>query len=799
MRENKNTFSNTLKNIFDITYSTLAPNLYSMLDENNILGIYDEKTIITKNNNFVMGIEVYGASHTNVSLEHIHEMRDIRAMVIKNIDAEFDCKILIKRREKIFNRNYNLKNTYAKTLINLWEGNEKIYENKFYILIETKNKTISGFLERKKSEMTTTTKEDSQGVSEIKITYATKYNLLQQNIDRALQGLGSFEPRQLNANEILNIYAEHINGFETNVNVGDIGILGDSYVASNVEFFKDYYVQDYNGVKKYKRIIAIKAYDCEQISSLAINGLLYGDFEIDVNVYIERIEKSKASAKLRDKIKTNYKSPAVQELIDLKALLDSDRESMQFVTFNIICMEDSKEELNITSKFIVNALKENELIAVFETINQKPAFFSFFPSKAYLNARKRLQITKAIATLILFEKDNIGFEKNSWGKYPLSVFKNQNKSPFLFNLHTKDTDDSNELGHTMIIGGTGAGKTTLMSWIMLNVLKYENVNTLALDSANGLYSITKYLDGEYNGGESFSINPFSLKDSQENRNFLIAWMSVLLNITNDNKEEAESYKKLTNVVNNLFDTLKKDDENHKEFNIKEAYFAMEKLRNEGVEINLESAKNNKFFNSLRDSIDFKKNLTSINMDFISQNERDAGLIAFYMFHKMIYTSKTDNKGFFIFVDEALTYLKNKTIAERINFIITQARKLNGVIALAFQDLNQLDKIEQRDSFIANMGQFIIFPTKNLEVFEKYNIQLSETEKFFLFNTPLHSRQVLVKNRILDTSNIISVDLSKLGDNLKFLSSDADKVQKIKQLEASNPTQWRELYLRGIQK
>ncbi|GAA8722261.1 hypothetical protein HpDR94b_11890 [Helicobacter pylori] len=76
----------------------------------------------------------------------------------------------------------------------------------------------------------------------------------------------------------------------------------------------------------------------------------------------------------------------------------------------------------------------------------------------------------------------------------------------------------------MIIGATGAGKTTLISYLMMSALKYSNIDILALDRLNGLYSFTKYFDGIYNQGENFHINPFSLEDSATNRAFYCIFM-----------------------------------------------------------------------------------------------------------------------------------------------------------------------------------------------------------------------------------------------------------------------------------
>ena len=64
-----------------------------------------------------------------------------------------------------------------------------------------------------------------------------------------------------------------------------------------------------------------------------------------------------------------------------------------------------------------------------------PMFFSFFPNRNRLNFRKRLLSSQNIASLIILEKQNCGFSRNSWGDRHLTIFRNQDKSPYLFNFH----------------------------------------------------------------------------------------------------------------------------------------------------------------------------------------------------------------------------------------------------------------------------------------------------------------------------------------------------------------------------
>lgn len=770
--------------IYNTMFETL-PNQYSLCEENNILGLFDEYYLLTKTENFVAGIEISGTNYNSATNNDILELAITRVNALNALNDDLELRIVAKRREFFYNKSYDIHNEYASTIINEWESRERVFTNSYYLILETRNKGAKGFFEKKKLEMTTSINEDNKN----NITYTSKIVALKAVIERFLQTLSIFEPKQLSSTQLLQLYAEYINGTFIPITAPN-GILSDSYINSNIYFKKDYFIQDFNGLETYNRFIGVKAYDNEKITSIPMSVILHSDIELDVYLSIEPIAKEKAQSKIKSKLKL---APQIikHQLIELKEMIDSDRLLMQHFSYCILVKAKNKEELNSNTQEILNELKNAGIIAVVETLNLQPTFFSIFPNKAFLNARRRLHTSKTISTMILFEKEYLGKTKNSWGDTPVAVFKNQSMSPYLFNFHADDSE--NVVGHTMIIGGTGAGKTTLLSFLMANLFKYD-IDILALDRINGLFAVTEFLNGEYNHGENFYINPFTLPYDTENITFLSSWLATMIgvNIEARTADEAEKLKAIEKVVQDLYHSLTPQ---NILFSLKDIAENIVKTGDEHINTQLERYLQNPLFNNKKDSLQFDKKLTTLNMDFIIDNDKDASLIAQYLFHKMIYNAKNNNKGFFIFIDEFKSYLANESFNDRINLTLTQARKVNGVLAMAFQDMHQLDGVKNAQSFIRNLAHIIIFPTKDLEVFDTYNIHLAENERNFLLQTGQNERKILIKNLITNQSNIIDVNLSKLGKYLKVLSSDSKVVQTIKKLQITSPI-WKEEFLNG---
>lgn len=776
----------SIKHYAGFLFGKSLPKNYSIIKENNILGIYNDDFIITKKENLVGMITLEGVNYSNLSQNDMCDLFENRLNALNAITEGVELRIITKRRKYLFNQKYDdIPNIYAREIINLWEGKEKVYSNEYFLIFESKSANFTGFLEKKKLELTTSIKEEKN----TNLTHINKEIVLRSIIQRICQTLSDLKPKQLNSVDILRFYAEYVNGVYIPFNPTK-GILSDSHIASNVSFHKDYFIQDFNGEKTFNRFIAIKSYDSEEISSLTLSNLLHTECQIDIILSIDPMNKDKAVSKIESKRKNV--SPIIKEsLAELRELTKTDRIVIQNLSLIVLVKEKNKKTLDEISQTIVNIFKNDGLVAVIETINMIPTFFSFFPNRSNLNARKRLQSSNSIASMVLLEKEYTGRNKNSWGDMPLSLFKNQSMSPFLFNFHAEEVKNGEYvLGHTMIIGGTGAGKTTLVSFLMMNAMKYP-INILALDRLYGMQIMTEFFDGEYNTGEEFYINPFTLEYSSENISFLSAWLGFLVGIDENNPNDIEKLSAIEKIVKDVYHNLAIQDITPQLSDIAEGIVRMEDA---SVQMQLKRYLENPLFNKEKDSLSFKNQLTTLNMDFIVNEAKNASLIAYYLFHKMIYEAKENSKGFFMFVDEFKSYTENEMMNEKLNLAITQARKVNGVIALAFQDINQLDEVKNASSFIENMGHIILFPTKNIEKLEKHGIVLSDIEKDFLTGTSKNERKVLLKNRIDNTSNILDVNLAKLNKYLNVFNSSANNVRRVKELKQNFPSNWRERYL-----
>lgn len=800
---NKQNASEQTLNLFNAFFGkiegvlfSLQPKIYSMAKESNIMCKYDDNLIITKDFNVCMGIKLKGISYAAVNESEELELAINRNRFFTRLDDSIEMNIIAKKELSLLeNDTSTIKNLYAKEVIEKWDKKINVYETSYYLIFSTKTKHIAGFFESIK-EKTTTEQEDKNQNTALHLK-AKRLMELKTNL---MSDLSSYKPKLMNADELLNLFASYANMQKTNLKYSH-KLITDCYISSNVEFKKDYIIfHQNNNQTKYARFISIKAYETESITSLIATSILRENSQYTLFLSCEAMPKDKAVKKVKE-IKAFTQDAFKDELEFYIQELKSERENMIMVSYSVLVEADNLDELDEQSDIIKGLLENQGVIAVKETLNQNPLYFSFFPSRGNLNARKRSLQGRNLAALATFENDILGLPKNAWGNCPVTTFKHLSGSPFLFNFH--DSIRVGAAGHTLVIGGTGYGKTTLMQFLMMNLFKY-NINIFAMDKSQGMFNFTKYMGAEYhdftdeNKENNFKLNPFSLKNSDENNLFLLSWLCKMGNI---NASEKSDEIELENLVKDAIDKVRRtqnDTENNSKIpTLSEFHSTLNFGNNANAQIHERYNKYlNGFFDNEEDALNFKKQLAILNMDTILKDSKLASLSALYLFHKIKNISKNQNKGFFIFIDELKDYLREENMRESILESILEIRKIGGVMTMGVQNVDFFKDIPKSDSFISQMTNFIIFPTSNENSLKSMqeHLGLTNSELDFLRKTPKESRQILFKQVVLNQSAVLNVNFARLGNFLRIFSSEREDVQVMNELINKHPNDFRAKYL-----
>ena len=161
-----------------------------------------------------------------------------------------------------------------------------------------------------------------------------------------------------------------------------------------------------------------------------------------------------------------------------------------------------------------------------ETYNLLNAWLAIVPGNGAQNLRRlALLETNAADLSFLFTLDHGEAISSHLRREALAVFETPHHTPYAFNLHVQD------VGHTLVLGATGSGKSFLLNFLITHAQKYAP-QTVVLDVGHSYRKLATLLGGRYLEvglrQRTVTINPFALEPTPEHLHFLHSFVRVLL-------------------------------------------------------------------------------------------------------------------------------------------------------------------------------------------------------------------------------------------------------------------------------
>ncbi|WP_129778623.1 VirB4 family type IV secretion/conjugal transfer ATPase [Peristeroidobacter soli] len=160
--------------------------------------------------------------------------------------------------------------------------------------------------------------------------------------------------------------------------------------------------------------------------------------------------------------------------------------------------------------------------------SQLPGYFAMRPRKAPVSSRN-------FAAFASFDNYPIGRATgNHWGE-AAALLVTPVGSPVHFSLHASDpraTDGGarRDIGHTLILGPTGSGKTVWIGFLLTMLTRFRTTQ-IVIDKDRGLEILIRALGGSYaplRNGVATGFNPLQLSPTPGNIDFLRQWLRVLV-------------------------------------------------------------------------------------------------------------------------------------------------------------------------------------------------------------------------------------------------------------------------------
>ena len=223
-------------------------------------------------------------------------------------------------------------------------------------------------------------------------------------------------------------------------------------------------------------------------------------------------------------------TPLVDTDADNKALdadaalqeLGSDQVAYGYVTATVTVFDTDATAADDKLRAVERAIQGRGFITIPETLNAIDAWLSSIPGNAYANVRQPLISTLNLSHLMPVSAVWAGPERNAHlNGPPLIVTRTDGATPFRLVTHLGD------VGHTLIVGPTGMGKSVLLATLALQFRRYPGSRIFAFDMGRSMRATILGLEGEhYDLGSDGSIafQPLAQIDQERYRSWAGEWI-----------------------------------------------------------------------------------------------------------------------------------------------------------------------------------------------------------------------------------------------------------------------------------
>ena len=263
--------------------------------------------------------------------------------------------------------------------------------------------------------------------------------------------------------------------------------------------------------------------------------------------------KRKSIAAILKEVMTNEQSALVDTDAANKAAdadmalqeLGADVVGVAYATATVTVWDEDARRADEKLRLVEKIIQSRDFSVMVETVNAVDAWLGSLPGHAYANVRQPPVSTLNLAHMVPSSAVWAGPERDDhFGAPPLLYGRTEGSTPFRFSLHVGD------VGHTLVVGPTGAGKSVLLALMALQFRRYPRSQVFAFDFGGSIRAAALAIGGDWHdlGGEltdasetSVSLQPLARIHETAERAWAADWIVAILRreniqITPDVKE-----------------------------------------------------------------------------------------------------------------------------------------------------------------------------------------------------------------------------------------------------------------------
>jgi type IV secretion system protein VirB4 len=527
-------------------------------------------------------------------------------------------------------------------------------------------------------------------------------------------------------------------------------------------------------------------------------------------IYMDEHEAIKSLERLRSKWRQKergfvaqvFNLPTANVNLDAVAMVDETQQFLADVSSNlvasgvmssaIILMHENRKLLEEWAAFVRRSVSQLGFNSRIETVNTMQTYLGSLPGDGIRNMRRNMVHSLHLSALIPQSTVWTGEEKAPCPLYPplspvLMHCVTSTNTPFRLNLHVRD------LGHTLIFGPTGSGKSVLLATLVAQFRRYEDVSIFCFDKGMSMYTLCKAMGGLHfnvaadDGALSFA--PLQYLESASDLAWAEQWFEVIFKLNNydinanDRNEirQALAYlggqtaRSMTNFVNQL--------------QSKHLRSVLEDYTVQGTLGHLLDAKEDNMSLSKLNVFELEEIMQSA---VGSGSNRVALPVLMYLFRRIERSLR--GQPAVIILDEAWVMLGHEAFRGKIVEWLKVLRKANCCVVMATQSLTDAEKSGILDVLVESSATKIFLPNIYAQdevasnLYQRMGLNSKQIEIIASARPKRHYYYVSERGRRLFELALGQFALTFVG------VSDKDTVAKVKAFEAEYGEKWVDAWL-----
>ena len=420
-------------------------------------------------------------------------------------------------------------------------------------------------------------------------------------------------------------------------------------------------------------------------------------------------------------------SDATNKSVDADAALQalgSDHVSFGYLTVTVTVWDESRSAVTEKQRAVERAINSRGFATIRETINAVEAWLSSLPGHVYANVRQPLVHTLNLAHLIPLSAVWAGPARNEHlDGPPLLVAETSGSTPFRLSTHVGD------VGHLLIVGPTGAGKSVLLALIAMQFRRYPASQIYVFDKGGSARASILAMGGRHHRlaaeTEELAFQPLAAIDSLAERSWAAEWVLGLLE-----HERVQLGPEVKEAVWSALGSLATAPVRERTLTGLAMLLQSAKLKSALTPYTLEGP-----FGHLLDAAEDRLEFGDVECFETEILMRDAAgavpPVLTYLFHRL--EARFDGSPTLLILDEAWVFLDDPLFSARIREWLKTLRKKNVGVVFSTQSLADVTSSTIAPAIIESCPQRIFLPndraieTESRRAYERFGLNERQIE------------------------------------------------------------------------